>query len=162
MKRATISNRKATKVKHIQNWQQKLFGFLALCLLIVIGISACDTETNTTPQICNGVVNVNSCTSSNSDIQNTVIAGWQLNNAQAQATTQASLNATVTAQATVQNATTKDESIISVGNIIIPLAFFISIIAFFASFGEDQESITVKVFSGIIMILLLIMIITIW
>lgn len=148
-------------MKGIQNWKQKFFSFLALCFLIVIGISACDINTNadSTTQICNGAVNVNSCTSSNSDIQNTVIAGWQLNTANQEATAQTNLDATVTAQTAVQNTTAREESIVSTGNIIIPIAFVISVIAFFASFSEDQDSTTVKAVTAIIAILLLIMLI---
>lgn len=141
-----------------QRWH-KFLSLLALGFLIAIGVTACEVNTNTTTQICNGVVNVNSCTSSNSDAQNTVIAGWQQNTAQQQATAQANLDATVTAQASVQSITTSEENTISVGNIIIPLAFLVSIIAFFASFSRDQDSITVKIVTGIIAVSLLVMLI---
>lgn len=128
-----------------QNWRQKFFGLLALCLLIVSVISACDV--NTTSQDCDGVVNVNSCTSSNSiSIQAT---------AEELATVQANINATATVVIKVQNTTTKDQNLISIGIIIIPLTLLLSIIALLFSLGQD--AIAPKITLGIVTILLIIL-----
>lgn len=133
-------------MRRIQNRWHKLLSIVTLGFLVAIGMTAC--EINTTAQSCDGIVNVNSCTSSNSiTIQAT---------AEEQATIQANIDATATVVATVQKTTTKNEHIVSIGIIILPLTLLFGVIALLFSFGQDAT--TPKVTLSILTILLLILI----
>ncbi len=165
---------KGNNMQPIQHWRQKTGAILVLCFLIIIGISACTT--NSTDQQCEGVVNVNSCASN--DTTNNIQATAQAqNSAQAnldatatvQAGTQANLDATATAVTTKQS---KDANIISVGHIIIPGALLMSIFALimgifawtFSARGADDKasaSTAITVIAVTISIVLLIIMIII-
>lgn len=146
-------------MKVVKKWWQKMLGMMILGLFIAIAISAC-YGVSATPQNCDGVVNVNSCTSSsNVGIQTTAEAQQYVANMQA--TTQVNLDATATAAIAIQKTASKDEGIVSIGKIVIPIVLVISFIAFLASFALDEDGTFVKVALGIVTFLLIVMVVII-
>ncbi len=132
-------------------------GLLILGFLVVIGISACDNgsaQSNITVQTCDGIVNVNSCTSANSDAQYTVIAGWQQNTEIQQEATQTSLDATITAQAQGQDTRDIRNIAVLIGAICGGIACFMVFLAFFGSF---EHSLGMGLVTVCIFVLLLIL-----
>jgi len=107
---------------------------------------ACDAQTNTTSQECDGIVNVDSCTSSNSAFIQATAAE--------QATVQVNIDATATAVATVQQQDKAAKRVIPFAIVIVPIAFVLSIISFLVSLAEDDNKQFLKVTLGISSVLL--------
>lgn len=145
-------------MRKIQHGWQKIMGLLILVFLVVIGISACadgSAQSNITIQTCNGVVNVDSCTSANSDAQYTVIAGWQQNTEIQQEATRTSLDATITAQAKRQGARDTRTIAVLIGAICGGIA---CLMVFFALVGGSfKYSLGMGLLTVCILMLLLIL-----
>lgn len=114
-------------MERFQNGWRKFFCLLPLCLIILVSMLACGA----TSQECDGVVNVNSCTSSNSVFIQATAAE--------QATVQVNINATATAVVAVQKQDKATEQIIPFAIVIVPIAFVLSILAFLASCSSSRS-----------------------
>ena|SRR5216683_1654023 len=133
-------------MKRFQNRWRKFFCLLPFCLIILVSMLACDAQTNTTSQECDGIVNVDSCTSSNSAFIQATAAE--------QATVQVNIDATATAVATVQQQDKAAKRVIPFAIVIVPIAFVLSIISFLVSLAEDDNKQFLKVTLGISSVLL--------